>query len=236
MLDSDGSICVPCAGTPQDCSNGATEVVPCNDGDASTANDQQTILSCDGTICTPCSGVPCDFSVNLGPDLTIAIGDSLQFNLVANASVDSAVWQNVAGLSCLNCLDPVVKPTQTTTYSITAIDENGCEASDNITVIVNETRKIYIPNVFSPNGDGINDHFEVQGGPDLTTIRSLNVYDRWGANLFSVTNQPVNSPATRWLGDRQGQPVGEGVYLYVAEVEFTDGHVEKVSGEVLVMK
>jgi gliding motility-associated-like protein len=236
VLDSDGSICVPCAGTLQDCMTGATEVVPCNDGDASTANDQQTILSCDGTVCTPCMGVPCDFSVSLGPDRSIVIGDSLRFGLIANAVVDSVIWQDVPGLSCYNCLDPVVKPTQTSTFSITAIDENGCEASDNITIIVDETRKIYIPNVFSPNGDGINDDFGIQGGANIRVIRTFNIYNRWGAILFNATNQPLNSPEGKWQGDQDGQPVEAGVYIYFAEVEFTDGHVEKVSGEVLVMK
>jgi gliding motility-associated-like protein len=236
MLDSDGSICVPCAGTPQDCMDGNTEVAPCDDGDPTTVNDQQTILSCDGTICTPCMGVPCDFSVSLGADLTINIGDSLTLSLITNALVDSVVWQDDPGLSCLNCLDPVVKPTQTTTYSVTVIDENGCEASDNITIIVDETRKVYVPNVFSPNGDGINDEFGIQVSANIRVIRSFNVYNRWGAILFNVINQPINSPEGRWQGDHRGQPVEAGVYIYVAEVEFTDGHVEKVSGEVLVMK
>jgi gliding motility-associated-like protein len=116
------------------------------------------------------------------------------------------------------------------------IDEGGCEAADFITIIVDETRKVFVPNVFSPNSDGINDHFAIQGGPDLTLIRSLSIYDRWGASIFNINNLPIDSPDARWFGDKQGEAVDVGVYLYVAEVEFTDGHIERISGEVLVLR
>jgi gliding motility-associated-like protein len=150
--------------------------------------------------------------------------------------VDSISWQNLPGLSCLNCPEPIAKPAETTTYSVTITDENGCIASDELTVIVDETRKIYIPNVFSPNGDGINDYFEIQGGPDLRVIRSLNIYDRWGAQLFNTTDQPVSSPSARWGGERLGQPVEAGIYIYSAMVQFADGHVEQIAGEIMVMR
>jgi len=186
--------------------------------------------------CTTLPDLTCNFSISVGPDLSIAIGDSLQLSLVSNALMDSIIWQNVPGLSCLNCPEPFAKPAETTTYSVTAIDENGCMTSDELTIIVDETRKIYIPNVFSPNGDGINDYFEIQGGPDVRLIRSLNIYDRWGAQLFNAIDQPMNSPSARWEGDRLGQPVETGVYIYSAMVQFADGHVEQLSGEVLVMR
>jgi gliding motility-associated-like protein len=186
--------------------------------------------------CTTLPDLSCDFSVSLGPDLSISIGDSLQLSLVSNALVDSISWQNLPGLSCLNCPEPIAKPAETTTYSVTITDENGCIASDELTVIVDETRKIYIPNVFSPNGDGINDYFEIQGGPDLRIIRSLNIYDRWGAQLFNTTDQPVSSPSARWGGERLGQPVEAGIYIYSAMVQFADGHVEQIAGEIMVMR
>ena len=58
ILDFDGRVCVPCAGTPLDCATGSTSVVACDDGDAGTVNDEQTILDCDGSICIPCAGTP----------------------------------------------------------------------------------------------------------------------------------------------------------------------------------
>jgi hypothetical protein len=60
ILDCDGSICVPCMGTPVDCSNGTTSIFSCDDGDPCTINDEQTVLDSDGTICIPCAGTPVD--------------------------------------------------------------------------------------------------------------------------------------------------------------------------------
>ena len=60
VLDCDGSICVPCMGTPVDCSSGTTSVVSCDDGDDCTENDEQTILDATGDICVPCAGTPID--------------------------------------------------------------------------------------------------------------------------------------------------------------------------------
>ena len=225
-----------CAADFDDCSNGATFTEPCDDNNSNTINDSVTRLLRDSSVCEPCRGAPCDFAISLDFDLTIGIGDSIQLNLVSNAGIDSITWGNTPGLSCLDCEEPIAKPTETTTYFVTAFDENGCASGTNITIIVNQERNIYVPNVFSPNGDGINDYFEIQGGPDVRLIRGFNVYDRWGAMAFNAVDYPVNSPEGRWQGDHRGQPVEAGVYIYVAVVEFTDGHIEKISGEVLVMK
>ena len=73
VLDSDGTICIPCAGTPINCNNGSTSVVSCDDGNISTINDQQTILDCDGSICIPCTGTPVDCSN--GPTTSVSCDD-----------------------------------------------------------------------------------------------------------------------------------------------------------------
>lgn len=225
-----------CEADFEGCSTGATFTAPCNDNDPSTINDQETLLLRDSSVCIPCQGVPCDFSLSLGADFTIAVGDSVQLGLITNAPVDSVLWQEMLGLSCFNCEEPFAKPTETTSYSVIAFDENGCESRAGVTIIVDERRNIYIPNVFSPNGDGINDFFEIQGGPDIRAIHRLSIYNRWGSELFNATDQPVNSPTGRWQGDHLGQPVEPGVYIYVAVVEFTDGHLKQISGEVLVLR
>ena len=62
ILDSDGTICIPCAGTSQDCSTGTTSIQPCDDGNIFTVNDQETVLNCDGSTCIPCVGTPVDCS------------------------------------------------------------------------------------------------------------------------------------------------------------------------------
>jgi gliding motility-associated-like protein len=224
-----------CNGTPLDCTTGDITTELCNDGDPTTVNDIQTILDCDGSICVPCMGTPCQVSVDLGPDLTLSIGDSVQLSLFTNTLVDSVAWRNDLGLSCLDCPEPFVKPTETTTYSVVVTDENGCQASARINVLVDEKRKIYIPSAFSPNGDGINDVFTVEGRSDMRVL-SLRVFDRWGGELFGGGDTVFGGRDHSWDGRFRDEDVEVGVYIYVVEVTFTDGSVETRAGELLLIR
>ncbi|MGQ9864491.1 MAG: PKD domain-containing protein [Bacteroidia bacterium] len=74
-------------------------------------------------------------------------------------------------------------------------------------------RTIFIPNVFTPNSDGINDVFEIRG-QEQSCAKSLSIYDRWGNLLYQTTTSPL-----RWNGTLEGKPAPEGTYVYV--VDFT---------------
>ncbi|MEM6963422.1 MAG: gliding motility-associated C-terminal domain-containing protein, partial [Bacteroidota bacterium] len=398
ILDANGTICVPCAGTPTDCANGTTSIVPCDDGDPNTINDEQTILDCDGSICVPCLGTPCnvtafiqdpinqlnclnigdgvildgsasssgasisyewifnnnligteiaievfvdgiytllvtdnqtgctssfELAVNLpivaieptiqvfnescpneadgsiiienitggqppylyalnttnfspndqfldlepntytlyiqdadgcesqtevtiqsannltldiGQDQTITLGESIQLNPATNAIVVSVVWAADESLSCLDCLQPTATPTNTTTYYLTIIDGNGCIFTDQITITVDKVRRVFIPNSFTPNQDGFNDYFVIYGGDDVRIVKNFRVFDRWGANVFSLNNFQPNDLTYGWDGTFNGEDLNPGVYLYYAEIEFTDGRVEIFSGDVTITK
>lgn len=77
VLNADGSICVPCAGTPVDCATGAQSVQACDDGDPTTINDMETVLDADGTVCVPCQG---EVNPNAAPSFTLLTtsGDTLK--------------------------------------------------------------------------------------------------------------------------------------------------------------
>ncbi|WP_273445380.1 T9SS type B sorting domain-containing protein, partial [Neolewinella agarilytica] len=89
VLDADGTVCVPCAGTPISCDNGSTSVVECDDNNPETINDVQTILDCNGEVCVPCMGV-----IPPGcPDLTFTIEVTSDFNgsdLTCNGAKDGS--------------------------------------------------------------------------------------------------------------------------------------------------
>ncbi|MEO1713792.1 MAG: gliding motility-associated C-terminal domain-containing protein, partial [Bacteroidota bacterium] len=89
ILDCDGSICIPCQGTPIDCSNGPTSIVGCDDGDPNTVNDEQTILDCDGSICIPCQGIPCAVVANIQNLSTPLTCLSLQDGIGLDASMST---------------------------------------------------------------------------------------------------------------------------------------------------
>jgi gliding motility-associated-like protein len=142
----------------------------------------------------------------------------------------------VDGLSCYDCPAPFARPTSRSTYRVTLVDEDGCIISDDIVISVDQSRNVYIPNAFSPNGDGVNDDFRIFADAKVKTIRSLKIFDRWGENLFSISDMAPDAPDAAWDGRHRGQYVGAGVYVYFAEVVFFDGHIETLIGEVVIVR
>ncbi|MBI1226908.1 MAG: T9SS type B sorting domain-containing protein [Bacteroidetes bacterium] len=176
--------------------------------------------------------------VEAGNDQTIDLGYSA--NLIATVSPPTLPvtlsWVPSESLSCADCLRPEATPFLTTTYTLTAVDENGCSGTDSVTVFVNLVRPVYIPNVFSPNGDGLNDYFTAYGGKAAKLIRSLKVFDRWGDNVFVGTDMPLNDETFGWDGVFRGKLMDTAVFAYLAQVEFVDGVVVLFEGDVMIIR
>jgi gliding motility-associated-like protein len=181
---------------------------------------------------------PQRFYVEAGDDQTIELGYEAQIQAFANTFPDqvSYTWTPPMALSCTDCDDPVANPVQTTTYTVLATDARGCPATDSLTIFVEILRPFFVPNVFTPNYDGNNDAFYVYGGPAIHQVRTLRVFDRWGGHVFRADNIPANTPELGWDGLYRGQRVQPAVFVYYIEIEFVDGHIEIVKGDVTVMR
>ncbi len=183
--------------------------------------------------------IPPEFVVELGGDRAVTLGDPVQLRPSANLPVDTFYWQPPELIDCslADCSAPTWYPTRTTTLGLRAVSDRGCIATDSIRVTVDKQRRIFFPNAFSPNGDGVNDVFTVFGDvPNVQLIRRLAVFDRWGALLYEREAFPPNDPAAGWDGTVAGQQLGRGIYVYVAEVEFLDGEVLDFAGDVLLLR
>ncbi len=156
----------------------------------------------------------------------------LIFNL---GSTQEIAWTDPLGvsLSCLDCPAPVAMPLESTVYSV-VVSNGVCSDSAFVAFEVDQSRRIYVPNIFSPNDDGNNDYFYLQS-PDFGTIRSLEILDRWGNIQFASRTAVFNDPKSGWDGRRNGKAVPEGVYLWKAEIEFIDGIREVLVGNVTVV-
>lgn len=180
------------------------------------------------------------------PPLIVYTGEDQTIDLGYTADLDALVtpplrpvtltWTPAGTLSCEDCLDPTAAPFQTTTYLLTAVDETNCVASDSVTVFVILNRPIYIPNVFSPNGDGLNDFFTVYGGVAARSIRTLKVFNRWGDLVFDGFNLPLNDEPSGWDGYFKGKLMNPAVFAYFAEVEFIDGVVVLYEGDLTILR
>jgi gliding motility-associated-like protein len=102
----------------------------------------------------------------------------------------------------------VVKVFKEGVYDIAATDANGCTKNFNINVH-SQTCKIYIPNGFTPNGDGKNDVFRIPQGIQIQ-LNEFSIFDRWGNKVFSTTNSSIG-----WDGNSNGKDCPAGTYVYI---------------------
>ncbi len=179
---------------------------------------------------------PIPFILDLGEDQTIELGQEAQINGQSSLPIDSLLWQLDPSLPCVDCLDPRVSPSITTTYEATAVDINGCVDTDDITIFVEKNRHVFIPNVFTPNDDGVNDLFNVFGGDDVEKIHVLKVYNRWGEVMYEHTDFLPNDLSVGWDGYFKGKKMNPGVFVYFAEIEFKDGFKTIYKGDVALRK
>ncbi len=154
--------------------------------------------------------------VEAGRDTAIKYGERVQLH----ASGDTPyVWSPAAGLSCTACAYPFASPTVTTTYYLTSPDSNSiCTSIDSVTIYVIETpcKELFIPNAFSPNGDGQNDKLYVRGNCIKEFIFAI--YDRWGEKIFETSD--INEG---WNGKYKGIDMNSAVFVYHATGEFLNG-------------
>jgi gliding motility-associated-like protein len=180
---------------------------------------------------------PWEYIIDAGEDVTIDLGFTTDLLVQAN-TLDSVPfnWTPDASLSCNTCPNPVAFPINTTTYTVTSINSTGCPAHDSVTVFINPNKPLFVPNAFSPNDDGINDYFYVFGNQAIKTVRNMVVFDRWGGKVFEAQNIPANDDQSGWDGTVRGKYVTPQVFVFYVEVEFLDGDVVIVKGDVTVTK
>lgn len=169
------------------------------------------------------------FTVDAGPDFEIFAGDTVQLEGFSTEN-DSIYWTPVISMSNPNSLNPFVGPSSTTQYFL-HVSDGQCTIVDEMTVFV--ISELEIPNTFSPNGDGINDTWEIPGiekYPDAL----VQVYSRTGQLVFQTSG--YNTPDKRWDGtSRRGNELTPGVYFYVINLRSSD-FPDPIKGHVTIIR
>ena len=183
-----------------------------------------TYLGCDSIITTNLTVASIPF-LNLGNDTTLCLGNILVLNV--NSQNYLYLWQdnstmptyNVSqqGLYWVNILDPI---TNCSTRDSIYIEFQRCPSPD-----------VYIPNAFTPNGDGLNDFFKIETIAEFKEFK-MYIYDRWGELLFESDDKNYG-----WDGTYKGKPVQKGVYVYlvIGTIKDTNEQIKR-SGSVTVLK
>jgi len=184
---------------------------------------------------------PDELEIFLTDDLEIQLGDSLI--LEAQLSVDTSLlqqWGWTQGFAfrdtCNLCLERWVYPFNSGVYEFIAIDENGCADIEELNILVRKDRPVYIPNAFSPNGDGMNDYFQIYLGAGATNVKTFKVFNRWGEIVYELSDFFLMAPDEGWDGNFKGDMMNPAVFVFYAEVKFLDGHVEVYKGDVSLMR
>ncbi len=181
-----------------------------------------------------------DLILALGEDQTIELGETVKINPFYNFTPTDFNWQISTQPDCIDfvdCDEFELLPTASEQVFLELLIGNGCSVSDSLFIEVLEVRKVYLPNVFSPNADGLNDVFTVFANTgNVQLVEELKVFNRWGALVFENKNFLPNDLQLGWNGIYKNDVVPSGVYLYTATVRFVDGEVIRYSGDVSVFK
>lgn len=166
------------------------------------------------------------------------LGDSARLEALHNlpeSAVQSVEWRPTFD-DCANCTRIRISPYETTLYEVTLTDANGCEATASLMVRVNRTLRLFVPDAFSPNGDGINDVLVPFGGAEVVEISQFTVADRWGNLVFRQERFPTADPKWGWDGKQKGQPAAAGIYVYFLDALLVDGRTVSASGDITLLR
>ncbi|MBK9336031.1 MAG: hypothetical protein IPM98_05400 [Lewinellaceae bacterium] len=178
-----------------------------------------------------------EFTLKLGADTTLFSGDTLRRAIVTNPAADTLIWRPAQGVQMLSATEALLFPAFTTTYHVTALNADGCSATDEVVVTVIRNRDLYVPNVFAPEAQiAENRMFTVFGSGGIRTVALLQVYDRFGRLWFENHNFPVNDAGSGWNGANNTDAAPVGVYLWRAVVLYTDGREMRLQGDVTLVR
>jgi gliding motility-associated-like protein len=145
-------------------------------------------------------------------------------------------WTPDSTLSCSNCPDPIATPSETTAYVVNGTIE-GCTGTDTVVVSVEEidvSESVKVPNIFTPNGDGLNDFFQIELG-DCIELIEVRIFNRWGQLVFESLD------ATElWDGESSSDTdISEGLYFYLITYRVLDNagfSDQAIDGSVTILR
>lgn len=177
-----------------------------------------------------------ELQLDLGQqEVSIHFGDSARVEPIADFQIVTAEWSPIDGVHCANCPATSIGAQKSGVYTLTAFDANGCSTSATLNIRVEEGIRVYVPNAIHIGGTDVNAQFAIFAGPEVARIRSFQLYDRWGNQLFEQRDLPPHSPNI-WDGTFRGKPINPGVLIWVAEVDTIDNQVVRKSGDITVIR
>lgn len=197
------------------------------------SNDPLCPMSAPLSVTVSVKPVP---QVSAGKDQTLTVGDVVK--LMASGSADIVQWKWSPDDYLDNPSSPYVTATvrKPMTYSITGTNQFGCSKSDVVKIdLICNTDVIFIPNTFSPNGDGQNDIFYPRG-KGISMIKSFRIFNRWGQEVYHRERINIDDITTGWNGTLNGKPQPADVYIYFIEAYCDTNDFFQLKGNVTLLR
>ncbi|MES2700989.1 MAG: Ig-like domain-containing protein [Bacteroidota bacterium] len=181
------------------------------------------------------------------PDITITPKDT---NVIAGSPVTltatvnnpegiiitSYAWSPAIALSCIECYTTIATPTVTTTYTFSTVSNYGCASSATGTIhTACDNSQVFIPNTFTPNGDGNNDRFYISA-KGVNRITRFSIYNRWGELVYEARNITPNDPAQGWDGTFKGMVLPPDVFVYIVDATCELGSPFSYKGDISIVR
>ena len=177
-------------------------------------------------------GIP---TVEAGADKTINVGQVLDLVPAISSDVREVNWSPTGSIFRNSFPAISIKPKETTTFTVEVKNEGGCTARDNVTVyVLCNDANVFIPNTFSPNGDGANDVFYPRG-KGLFRIKSARVFNRWGEVVYEKGEFAPNDASSGWDGTYKGRKLNADVFIYMIEILCDNNTVLVYKGNVALI-
>jgi gliding motility-associated-like protein len=164
-------------------------------------------------------------TINLEETISAGIATSVEIYPTTNGI--QYLWSPADGLSCTTCLNPTAFGGIATTYTLTTWSVYGCVNSKSTTILFKGI--LYVPNAFTPNGDGDNDIFYAYG-ENIVEFEMM-IFDRWGEKLFTSDNLDDG-----WDGTYQGELVKTETYVWKINYKDVQHNSEVLIGTVTLLR
>ncbi|MCB0700937.1 MAG: gliding motility-associated C-terminal domain-containing protein [Chitinophagaceae bacterium] len=174
-------------------------------------------------------------TVELGKDQTVSGGTKIILEPDVT-NVARYEWTPTDELSCYDCSNPELTALRTTTYNLKVYSDFGCTAEDDVTVYVTcGGDQVFIPNTFTPNGDGLNDRFYPQGRGAIQ-VKRFSVFNRWGQLIYDVQNISLNDEMHGWDGTYKSEPLQPDVFVYIIKAVCETGEPLDMKGDISLVR
>jgi gliding motility-associated-like protein len=198
-----------------------------------TGSDRYGCFTDSGKVQVNVHGYP---TVKASEDKTVMLGTPVLLEATYSADVTEVRWSPTENFTRFDSNSVLVKPVINTEYTVKVKNIAGCSASDRVSVFVLCNQKnVFVPNLFSPNNDGVNDVFFPRG-TGLLKIHTLRIFNRWGETVFEKKGFNANDPSSGWDGTYKGTRLTSDVFVYTLDLVCENNAVMSLRGNISLVQ